>query len=187
MGDTRCYVVGDRVEVKWRAGLRVVGEVVQLHPKGLGARVRHEGHSRWFDDCDISPPRERRSLKLAVPEVSEEAESYEAARERSTGSVRAELRAVPKAPKPKRSASHLDYVRSLPCCVSGATEDIEAHHVENNGMGRKCSDLLTVPLTAEMHAFWHANGHLPGHDRIGSMALMWESIARGLAAKMEER
>lgn len=182
---TAPYSVGDVVEVRWPGRNRVDGEVVQLHPKGIGARVRYEGRSRWFADIDISPPRDRRSLKLATPEVSEEADSWESARERSTGSVRAELHAVPKAPKPKRSASHLDYVRSLPCCVSGSRENIEAHHVENAGMGRKCSDLLTVPLTAELHAYWHAHGHLPGMDRLGSLAVFWESIGRGLAMKME--
>jgi hypothetical protein len=189
---TAPYSVGDVVlagGARGRAG--VAGEVYEVGSGRYEGKVRvrrHDGTRRlvWWPVSQVRPVTERRSLKLSVPEVSEEADSFEAARERSTGSVKAELAAVPKAPKPKRSASHLDYVRSLPCCVTGRTDNVVAHHVENAGMGRKCSDLLTVPLTAEMHDYYHQHGFLPNLGPHRTRALFWESIGRTLAAKLEE-
>lgn len=72
------------------------------------------------------------------------------------------------------SKSHLAFIRSLPCIVTGSTTDIDAVHVSfadtrfgklGRGLGSKEEDAWTVPLSREMHerqhgrdeqAFWAA-------------------------------
>ena len=48
-----------------------------------------------------------------------------------------------------RSEAYLAWVRSLPCCVCGATTGIAAHHLvgmwQVSGMGLKASDSLAMP------------------------------------------
>ncbi len=62
--------------------------------------------------------------------------------------------------KPVRSKKYLDFVRSLPCCYSGKTDDIQAHHIISSGlggvMGSKVSDIFTIPLHAVYHAKLHS-------------------------------
>jgi hypothetical protein len=183
------YSVGDRVEILKRK-VWTPGEVVEVnthHSPPIMYRVlRDSGGCVWGGREMLRRPVERRSLKLATPEVSEEADSFEAARERSTGSARAELVAVPKAPKPFRSRAHLKSVAEGGCCVPLCTAPASAHHMENEGGSKKCDDRLTAPLCDVHHLdWWHGKGHLPGLDRTGSLALMWEACARGLAMKME--
>ena len=191
---TAPYSVGDVVlagGARGRAG--VAGEVYEVGSGRYEGKVRvrrHDGTRRlvWWPVSQVRPVTDRRSLKLATPEVSEEADSFEAARERSTGSVRAELVAVPKAPKPFRSRAHLKSVAEGGCCVPLCTAPASAHHMENEGGSKKCDDRLTAPLCDVHHLdWWHGKGHLSGLDRTGSLALLWEACARGLAMKMGER
>jgi hypothetical protein len=189
---TAPYSVGDVVEVKmnrhwWTA------EVIELNADGskvARARVAVSGKLLRFSNSDVTVrrPRVRSALPVRNIEVSEEADSFEAARERSTGSVKAELVAVPKAPKPFRSRAHLKSVAEGGCCVPLCTAPASAHHMENEGGSKKCDDRLTAPLCDVHHLdWWHGKGHLPGLDRTGSLALLWEACARGLAMKMGER
>jgi hypothetical protein len=60
--------------------------------------------------------------------------------------------------KPYRSQAHLDFIRSLPCSVSGRRHSIEAAHVGARGMGQKSSDLETIPLNALYHREQHRVG-----------------------------
>ena len=66
----------------------------------------------------------------------------------------------------QRDAKHLDYIRSLPCCICGGI-DTEAAHIRTSslahgkthtGMGEKPSDKWTVPLCnrhhSEQHSMW---------------------------------
>ena len=63
--------------------------------------------------------------------------------------------------KPWRNKAYLEFVRSLPCCYTGQTENVQAHHLIGCGMGGtiggKQSDIFTIPLTAEKHALFHSN------------------------------
>lgn len=66
-----------------------------------------------------------------------------------------------KAPREGMSAKHLDFVRSLPCVVCGASA--EAHHLLDagagtRGMGMKAPDRYTVPLCHSHHMELHAHG-----------------------------
>lgn len=70
---------------------------------------------------------------------------------------------------PIRSKEYLYFIRSQPCVVSGATNEIVAHHIRIgfHGMGTKPSDWRCVPLHNDMHqrlhnmgekAFWEYHG-----------------------------
>lgn len=64
-------------------------------------------------------------------------------------------------PDPRRSASHLAYVRSLPC-ASCRWAPAQAHHenydLPDNAMGMKAHDRTAVPLCAICHARRHQIG-----------------------------
>lgn len=62
-------------------------------------------------------------------------------------------------------AAHLDFVRSLPCCVCGDNTSTEAAHIRASdrsvgksltGMGEKPSDIWTVPLCGRCHREQHS-------------------------------
>jgi len=66
-------------------------------------------------------------------------------------------------PDPKRNATHLDFVRSLPCCVCGHRPRSEAAHVRagtDGGLGLKPSDRFTVPMCHDHHRIQHTIGEL---------------------------
>jgi hypothetical protein len=44
-----------------------------------------------------------------------------------------------------------DFIRSLPCSVSGRTWGIEAAHTGSRGLGQKASDLDCIPLNRIYH------------------------------------
>ena len=62
-------------------------------------------------------------------------------------------------------SSYKDFVRSLPCCVTGYIGDeIDPHHVigyawlTGHGMSKKGSDLTCIPLRHNLHQELHDNG-----------------------------
>jgi len=62
-----------------------------------------------------------------------------------------------------RSREHLDWVKSLPCCICGRPAD-ESHHIigvgHYGGMGTKASDALTAPVCREHHDEIHRDANL---------------------------
>lgn len=61
--------------------------------------------------------------------------------------------------KPIRNQKYLNWVKTLPCCVSGMPAD-DPHHVIGVGrgkMGGKECDLLTMPVTRAIHQAIHSN------------------------------
>lgn len=63
-----------------------------------------------------------------------------------------------------RSSDHLNFIRSLPCTVTGAYDGIQAAHVSyvdlrygktGRAYGRKESDCWTVPLCSDQHTLQH--------------------------------
>ena len=63
------------------------------------------------------------------------------------------------------SKKYKDYVRSLPCCVSGYIgEEVAPHHVIGNswltgkGMAKKGSDLMCIPIRQTLHNDLHNMG-----------------------------
>jgi hypothetical protein len=184
------------VEVEVRKGEWVAARVTEpgTHPRvqtlGGEKNVRPgPGKIRW--------PKAATSLRRALPPPSSDVAEVEAMERIGPEAYRqvqrvVELRRVPKDPKPFRSREHLRSVASGGCCVPLCYEPAVAHHMENEGGSKKCDDRLTAPLCDHHHLdWWHGKGHLPGLDRTGSLALMWEACARGLAAmlgpKEEER
>ena len=62
-------------------------------------------------------------------------------------------------------ATYRDYVRSLPCCVSGIEgETIDPHHPKGyswllqNAGALKSSDLICIPLEHDLHQELHDHG-----------------------------
>ena len=54
--------------------------------------------------------------------------------------------------------NYLKFVRSLPCVITGKTDDIVAHHLIGHGegkMGGKAHDLFTMPLHVDEHRKFH--------------------------------
>ena len=52
--------------------------------------------------------------------------------------------------------NYTDWVKSLPCCVSGHQAD-DPHHIKPSD-GVKPSDIWTIPLTRQLHTELHAMG-----------------------------
>jgi hypothetical protein len=59
---------------------------------------------------------------------------------------------------------HLEFIRSLPCIVSGDNLTVEAAHIRfgdlradkrPTGLGEKADDMWTLPLSGEMHRLQH--------------------------------
>lgn len=62
--------------------------------------------------------------------------------------------------KPWRSKKYLKWVRSQPCCITGRTDNIVAHHIttaKSRGMGTKADDFFCIPLTSETHQLLHSD------------------------------
>lgn len=163
-----------------RSGKWVDAVLVERQPSGR-VIVRVDGKRRGFDACDVREVRAARVPTVRAIEPDDE----DGPMVRSVGTVRVPIVEFPKA-RPTRSDSYLAFVREHPCCCCGQTAATEAHHIVNGGMGKKASDRLTAPLTAEHHAYWHAQGYLPGRDRIESLGCMWEACGR-LQDEWEER
>jgi len=53
--------------------------------------------------------------------------------------------------KTLRNEKYKAYIRTLPCCLCGANQDIQAHHTESGGMALKGSDYSTVPECPRCH------------------------------------
>lgn len=62
------------------------------------------------------------------------------------------------------NATHLEFIRSLPCCVCGNDVETEAAHLRfgdykaakpKAGVGEKPDDLWTVPLCGKCHRHQH--------------------------------
>jgi hypothetical protein len=69
----------------------------------------------------------------------------------------------------QKDAKHLDYIRSLPCCVCGDNTSTEAAHIRvaslehgknHTGMAEKSSDKWALPLCGECHREQHSMNEL---------------------------
>ena len=68
----------------------------------------------------------------------------------------------------QKDARHLDFIRSLPCCICGDNTSTEAAHIRSGsddhgkrptGGGEKSSDKWTVPLCNRHHTEQHKAGN----------------------------
>ena len=59
---------------------------------------------------------------------------------------------------------YTEFVKSLPCCITGTIDTTDCHHIigynwlTGKGLGIKGSDLATIPLSRELHAELHSIG-----------------------------
>ena len=84
-----------------------------------------------------------------------------------------------KARKPARDKKYLNYIRSLPCCVSGLKVNVHAHHIKGHGTGVKGSDYGAIPLTSTLHHELHAIGKESFSNKY--RVNLWEEAAQCLA------
>ena len=87
----------------------------------------------------------------------------------------------------QHSDKHLDFIRSLPCCICGDDTTVEAAHIRFAcaevgkrmvGKGEKPDDIWTVPLCGEHHRTQHKIGerrfwHEFGRDPIKIALALW--------------
>lgn len=61
--------------------------------------------------------------------------------------------------KTYRNQAYLNWVKTLPCCVTGLPAD-DAHHLKGHGMGStvKAPDWAAIPLIRELHNELHSSG-----------------------------
>jgi len=60
-----------------------------------------------------------------------------------------------------RDNAYLAFIRKQPCCVTGSSGDIHAHHIRQGtvaGTGIKPSDYRAVPLSPTSHFYLHQKG-----------------------------
>jgi hypothetical protein len=54
--------------------------------------------------------------------------------------------------KRETDEQYLDFIREQNCCVpSCGRRGVDPHHIENDGLSRKCSDYDTIPLCRHHH------------------------------------
>ena len=182
---------GDTVEVKVGQRYERAELLDTTDPKRWLVRLERNGRRQG-----AYPHHVREIVRRGLPVPSEEAQDRAlivgddlSAPPAPTGRLISASPVFAPQPKPStpRSESHLDYVRGLACCHCRAPGPSEPHHFGSRGMGIKASDYETAPLCDTDHDYWHQHGHLPGLDRVGSMAVLWEGAAKTCAARLEER
>lgn len=157
------------------------------------ARVSVNGRERTVLRSRCKLERAAKPLPGAGPALvhAELAADYAAYREALGATFQcaatAVLRAVPKAPKPMRSASYMRYVREHPCCRCETTQSIEAHHFGEHGMSVKPDDFRTVPLCTTCHREFHDAGVLRPLSREGTEELFLDAQAELLRTWMKAR
>lgn len=68
--------------------------------------------------------------------------------------------------KPVSCPAYLEWVATLPCCVTGRMP-VTVHHIIGHGlkgMGSKTSDFLAIPLVPELHQTSDEAIHVMGSD-----------------------
>ena len=71
------------------------------------------------------------------------------------------------------SDKYRDWVRQLPCGVTGRNGPSDPHHVKIKGFttgSKKTHDWLTIPLNHELHVEGHAIGWLSWEEKWGRNA-----------------
>lgn len=89
-----------------------------------------------------------------------------------------------KFPKLQRweSVKYLQWVKSQPCCVCGATSD-DAHHLigyGQSGMGTKAHDLFTIPLCRVHHSELHKDPKQWEYENGSQLVLLFKFLDRSI-------
>lgn len=81
--------------------------------------------------------------------------------------------------KTPRNRQYLDWVKTLPSCISGRPAD-DPHHLigyTEGGVGTKASDYYAIPLTRDEHTYLHDLGWREWEKLHGSQ---WRYVAKTL-------
>ncbi|HHR6399555.1 TPA: DUF968 domain-containing protein [Providencia alcalifaciens] len=89
-----------------------------------------------------------------------------------------------KFPKLQRweSVKYLQWVKSQPCCVCGATAD-DAHHIigyGQGGIGTKAHDLFTIPLCRVDHSELHKDPKQWEQENGSQLVLLFKFLDRSI-------
>jgi hypothetical protein len=89
-----------------------------------------------------------------------------------------------KFPKLQRweSVKYLQWVKSQPCCVCGATAD-DAHHIigyGQGGIGTKAHDLFTIPLCPVHHSELHKDPKWWEQENGSQLILLFKFLDRSI-------
>ncbi|MTC72317.1 DUF968 domain-containing protein [Providencia sp. wls1914] len=89
-----------------------------------------------------------------------------------------------KFPKLQRweSVRYLQWVKSQPCCVCGATAD-DAHHIIGHGqggIGTKAHDLFTIPLCRVHHSELHKDPKQWEQENGSQLVLLFKFLDRSI-------
>lgn len=85
---------------------------------------------------------------------------------------------------PEEDEKHLIWIRTLPCCVTGRSQKVEAAHIRHGTDGstsKKPSDKWTVPLSQVQHREQHNCGEVSFWKPYGGI-----KAAKDLAAQLYE-
>ena len=70
-------------------------------------------------------------------------------------------------PSTPRNKKYLAWIRTLPCCLCGRPQDVQAHHSESGGMGIKGSDYSALPLCPVCHGMMDTKrGRIDDVDKV---------------------
>lgn len=84
-----------------------------------------------------------------------------------------------------KSKKYLDWVRTLPCAITGKY-GVHAHHLIGHGqggMGLKASDFLAFPLCPELHQELHDHGWKQWEELHDSQ---WKHVAKTMHLALEQ-
>lgn len=86
--------------------------------------------------------------------------------------------------KPWRSERYKKWVRSLPCVITGRTDNNHAHHIISCGMGGsmagKPSDLFVIPIDGEEHYRFHATSRHDIDQKAEALRTIEKAIKAGV-------
>ena len=169
---------GDSVRVT--IGGRVYGATV-VYVRGGSVRLDFDGKRKPMTlPAGRCTPAKRTVVDAVVEQTGQAiviAEPRKPLTRRDWEDARNAPRPVPKPKPPWRSSAYMAHVRTFPCCVSGDPAE-EAHHHGKHAMSRKGPDWLCIPMTSNMHEYFHRTGTFMSRTRV-------ETDAHAIKAQIE--
>lgn len=88
-----------------------------------------------------------------------------------------------KQPKRYIGIDYLVYVSSLPCCISGTYENVEAHHTKTKA-DKTRHDYYAIPLSRELHYMYHHQSREEFYEIASKVGITCDDDLRAYALKL---